>query len=47
MLTLRTQMGSRATRWPLHAFSLLEKVAYVGMEELTMKNGGSSHLKNG
>ncbi len=35
MPTLRTQADSRATRWPLHAFSLLEKVVYVDMEELT------------
>ena len=34
MPTLRTQVDSRATRWWLHVFSLLDKVVYVDMEEL-------------
>ena len=34
MPTLRTQVDSRATRWWLHVFSLLDEVVYVGMEEV-------------
>ena len=33
-LIIRTHLGSRATRWRVHAFSLLDEVIYVGMEEL-------------
>ena len=35
MPTLRTQVDSRATRWWVHAFSLLDEVIYVGMAKLT------------
>ena len=35
MPTLRTQVGSRATWWWLHVFSLLDKAIYVDMKKLT------------
>ena len=35
MLTVRTQVDSRATRWWLHALSFLDKVIYVDVETLT------------
>ena len=35
MPTLRTQVGSRATRWWLRVFSWLDKAIYVDMAKLT------------